>query len=411
MKPEFYMENKKYCFAAAVFTFILFNTVAFAQIPEANTETAPNEKSETESPAKNYFLRESEDGVTLIQRLSWENIEDIFGYEFILEQKDNSGKWKNINVKRTEENFVDVSLPPGNYRYKVVIINLLEQKEGESTYRYFDVRIAYQPEVASVYPQTIYFDDIYEDTITVSGKNFYKETQFALAKDSGGYHTGEVVELDTTGTNAKIKFNMTRIIPGTYNVQVTDVSGLRDNKQAIVFKFQKPVDFYISAGYAFSGFIQNAVFKEFFNADYAALGANVRMTLIPIKRNYGTFGFNITGSGMYLHSKRHRYKVKAGYLLGQLNCVYLIPIIRHRLNFDIHLGAGAAFLVQTQFSFPTFKSPVEWFWGLTVNGGTALQIYLVKKLYLEINLDHIIAFKKSFPLYTIQPSLSLGWEF
>lgn len=410
MKPEFYMENKKYYFAAAVSVFILLNTL-FAQVPDAKTETAPNAESETESSAKNYFIKESEDGVILIQRLSWENIEDIFGYEFALEQKDNSGKWKNIDIKRTEENFVDVSLPPGNYRYKVTVINLLEQKEAESTYRYFDVRVAYQPEVTSVSPQTIHFDDIYGDVITVSGKNFYEETQFSLVKDLGGYHAGKVVELDKTGTTAKIKFNMTRIIPGTYNVQVTDASGLQDNNKSIVFKFQKPVDFYISAGYAFSGFIQNAVFKEFFNADYAALGANVRMTLIPIKRGYGTFGFNITGSGMYLHSKHSRYKLKAGYLLGQLNFVYLIPIIHHKLNFDLHLGGGAAFLVKTQFSYTTFKSPAEWFWGLTVNGGTALQIYLVKKLYLEINLDHIIAFKKSFPLYTIQPSLSLGWEF
>ena len=86
-------------------------------------------------------------------------------------------------------------------------------------------------------------------------------------------------------------------------------------------------------------------------------------------------------------------------------------IIRHRLNFDAHLGFGTAFMVNTQFVFSEFKSPKSWYWGLTMNLGTALQVYVYKKLYIEVNLDHIIPFRKGFPKYIVQPSLSVGWEF
>ncbi len=399
------MESKNLIKAAVFFLFFL----PFGLIAE-NGQTANAAKPELK---KNYFIKENEDGLMLIQRLSWENIEDILAYDVNLEQKDKTGKWQNIDKKRVKENYLDVSLPPGNYRYKVTVINLLEQPDVQSEYRYFDIRIAYQPEVSSVSPRTIHFDDIYDEFVTVSGKNFYGETVFSLSKSSGAAVRGEVAELDDSGTKAKIKFNMNKIQPGEYDFTVTDISGLSDKSKKMTFKFQKPVDFYISAGYAFSGFIQNSTFKEYFNANFAALGGVIRLTTVPIKRAYGTFGINLTGSGMYLKHKEEIYTLTAGYILTQLNAVYLLPIIRHTLNFDLHIGGGAAFLVNPQFVFTGINATSEkaWFWGLTVNGGTALQVYLVKKLYLEINLDHIIAFKKGFPLYTIQPSLSLGWEF
>ncbi len=36
---------------------------------------------------KHYFIREGEEGMVLYQRLSWQAFEDILGYEFELEQK------------------------------------------------------------------------------------------------------------------------------------------------------------------------------------------------------------------------------------------------------------------------------------------------------------------------------------
>ena len=204
---------------------------------------------------------------------------------------------------------------------------------------------------------------------------------------------------------------MLRINPGQYEFVVTDPSGLKDSKQKMVFKFQKPIDIYLSGGYAFNGFAGNKLFKEYFGKDFAALSGVLRFSFVPIKRSYGNFGFNFTGSGMYLRKKDQDYTLSAGLLLAGIQAVYMKPIIRHRLNFDAHLGFGTVFVVNTQFVFPEFKSPKSWYWGLTMNLGTALQVYVYKKLYIEVNLDHIIPFRKGFPKYIVQPSLSVGWEF
>ena len=383
-----------------LFLLLLFPLGAFAQKVE-----------ETNEVKKNYIIETEGKKTVFYQTLSWENVEGILHFEFELEKKEKNGKWVIVDKKKLKQNSLDVSLPAGKYRYRVKVINLLGQVDAISADRYFDILVAYQPETSSVSPAAIYFDEEYSDVVSLSGKNFREETTFALKKEGGTPIFGKILEISPDGTKAKISFNMLRINPGQYEFVVTDPSGLKDSKQKMIFKFQKPIDIFLSGGYAFNGFAGNKLFKEYFGKNFAALSGVLRFSLVPIKRSYGNFGFNFTGSGMYLRKKDSDYTLSAGLLLTGIQAVYMKSIIRHRLNFDAHLGFGTAFMVNTQFVFSGFESPKSWYWGLTMNLGTALQVYVYKKLYIEVNLDHIIPFRKGFPKYIVQPSLSVGWEF
>ena len=396
------MEDKRIFIRNLVILFLLllFPLGAFAQKVE-----------ETNEVKKNYIIETEGKKTVFYQTLSWENVEGILHFEFELEKKEKNGKWLVVDKKKLKQNSLEVSLPAGKYRYRIKVINLLGQVDAVSADRYFDILVAYQPETSSVSPAAIYFDEEYSDVVSLSGKHFREETTFALKKEGGSPIFGKIVEITPDGTKAKISFNMLRINPGQYEFVVTDPSGLKDSKQKMIFKFQKPIDIYLSGGYAFNGFAGNKVFKEYFGRDFAALSGVLRFSLVPIKRSYGNFGFNLTGSGMYLRKKDSDYTLSAGLFLTGIQAVYMKSIIRHRLNFDAHLGFGTAFMVNTQFVFSGFESPKSWYWGLTMNLGTALQVYVYKKLYIEVNLDHIIPFRKGFPKYIVQPSLSVGWEF
>ena len=396
------MEDKRVFIRNLVILFLLFlfSLGAFAQKVE-----------ETNEVKKNYIIETEGKKTVFYQTLSWENVEGILHFEFELEKKEKNGKWVIIDKKKLKKNSLDVSLPAGKYRYRIKVINLLGQVDAVSADRYFDILVAYQPETSSVSPDAIYFDEEYSDIVNITGKHFREETTFALQKEGGAPIFGKIVEINPDGTKAKISFNMLRINPGQYEFVVTDPSGLKDSKQKMIFKFQKPIDIFLSGGYAFNGFAGNKLFKEYFGKNFAALSGVLRFSLVPIKRSYGNFGFNFTGSGMYLRKKDSDYTLSAGLLLTGIQAVYMKPIIRHRLNFDAHLGFGTAFVVNTQFVFPEFKSPKSWYWGLTMNLGTALQVYVYKKLYIEVNLDHILPFRTGFPKYIVQPSLSVGWEF
>ncbi|MGP1490169.1 MAG: fibronectin type III domain-containing protein [Treponema sp.] len=385
--------------------------------PEQNTETVAEVKLPV-NEKKNYFLQETDEGITLVQRLSWEAIDDIFGFEFQLEKFDKkTNVWNIIDQDIVKINYKDVSLPPGSYRYRVQIINLLEQKEEMSAYRNFDIRLAYQPEIAAISPGVINFDELESQTLTATGKNLHEDTVFTLTDElTGTVLQGTIVQVNEAGTNAVIGVELLRANPGTYTFAAVDPSDLRAAKRGIVFRFQKPIDVFISGNYVFNGFIGNKVLKQYFASDIAPLAGGIRFTVAPIKRFYGNFGINLTGSGTYFKHKADGYTVSTGLLFTNLNAVYFYPIIRRRLVLDVHAGVGSIFMFGPLFTYHTkevLTSDKTWYWGLTFNAGTALYIYLYKRLYVEVNLDHIVPFRggNGYPAYIIQPQVGIGWEF
>ena len=408
------MENKRGLILTVVFFF------CFIPLFSQQAPTSGKEVKQVENDKKKYFLKETDKGVTLVQRLSWESLDDILGFEFDLEQQDRKTKiWRVIDKRTVKTTDADVSLPPGDYRFRVRVINLLGQKEDASAYRNFAIRIAYQPEVTTVSPHVINFDELEEQTLTITGKNFHEETSFTLTNDfSGSVLHGTIVELKDNGTHAVVAFEFMKANPGTYTFAAVDPSDLSAEKEDIVFRFQKPIDIFISADYFFNGFIGNRILakEDYFNTNIAPLAGGIRLTVVPIKRFYGNFGFNFTGSGTYLKNKVNGYTLSAGMLFAQLNAAYFLPIIKHRLVFDAHTGFGTMFLVNTQFAYNTTEkltSDKAWYWGVTFNIGTALYVYVYKKLYVEINVDHVIPIRRGngFPKYIIQPQLGIGWEF
>lgn len=413
MKRVFYMENK-YGLVAGLFFFCfipLFAQQAAEPVQESKKTT--NEK-------RNYFIKETDKGVALVQRLSWESLDDILGFEFDLEQQDRKTKiWRVIEQRTVTTNYADVSLSPGDYRFRVRVINLLGQKEDSSAYRNFAIRIAYQPEVTAVSPHVINFDELKDRTLTITGKNFHEETSFTLTNAfSGSVLHGTIIELKDNGTHAVVAFEFMRANLGTYTFVATDPSGLSSEKDNIVFRFQKPIDIFVSADYVFNGFIANQILgkKDHFNTNIAPLAGGIRLTVVPIKRLYGNFGFNLAGSGTYLKNKTNGYTLTAGLLFAQLNAAYFVPIIKRRLVFDVHTGFGTMFLVNTQFVYNVTEkmtSGKAWYWGVTYNIGTALYVYVYKGFYVEINVDHLIPIRRGngFPKYIIQPQVGIGWEF
>lgn len=382
------------------------------------TQDAVSDAKPPVNEKKNYFVQETDTGVTLVQRLSWEAIDDIFGFEFQLEELNKKTKvWKVINREIVKTNYKDISLPPGSYRYRVQVINLLEQKEEVSAYRNFDIRVAYQPELTAVSPEVINFDELESQTLAITGKNFHEDTVFTLTDEvSGAVLPGTLIQVNEAGTDAIIGFEFIRARPGKYAFAAVDPSDLKAERRDIIFRFQKPIDIFLSGNYVFNGFIGNKVLNTYFETNIAPLAGGIRLTVAPFKRFYGNFGINVTGSGSYLRHKADGYTISTGLLFSQLNAVYFYPIIKHRLVFDVHAGAGSIFMFGPLFTYNAVEkltSDKAWFWGLTFNAGTAFYIYVYKRLYIEVNLDHIIPIRggSGFPHYIMQPQLGIGWEF
>ena len=68
------MENKHIILVG----FILF--FCFLPLAAQQTNAAAQETKQADTEKRNYFLKETDKGVTLVQRLSWESLDDIFGF-------------------------------------------------------------------------------------------------------------------------------------------------------------------------------------------------------------------------------------------------------------------------------------------------------------------------------------------
>jgi len=108
-------------------------------------ETVPNESvsAGNSSPEGDVAARFSETDGDLFysQRLSWDEARYAVRYTVILEQKrENADAYVEVLRRNTERTYIDVTVPPGEYRYQVMSFNVLGLPDTQSDWDYFVVR-------------------------------------------------------------------------------------------------------------------------------------------------------------------------------------------------------------------------------------------------------------------------------
>jgi len=71
-----------------------------------------------------YFIEEKGDEVKYVQRFVWRGGENALHYEVIFEREVN-GRYSRYLREITKAQFIEVSLPPGNYRFRVIPYDIL----------------------------------------------------------------------------------------------------------------------------------------------------------------------------------------------------------------------------------------------------------------------------------------------
>jgi hypothetical protein len=71
-----------------------------------------------------YFIEEKGDEVKYVQRFVWRGGENALYYEVIFEREIN-GRYSQYLKETTKAQFIEVSLPPGNYRFRVIPYDIL----------------------------------------------------------------------------------------------------------------------------------------------------------------------------------------------------------------------------------------------------------------------------------------------
>lgn len=420
------MENKKVRFALVLLFFVLFTTEVFAK----SKKKADFEDLEQEEwTAESYFIKDTEDGESqFVQRFEWDEDPYVLKYQFILEQIIEKGETEELFNEETEENFVEIPLKAGSYRYKIIVFNLLGLMEENEEWTNFDVLKAYQPEIKDVSPSTIYLEEPQDGIFTINGLELRPETEFVFLAAKIGKLPAQIIENDPKNRKVKIQVDPNMLDSFKYVLRAKNQGGLISEFAPVTVKFKKPVDFDVAAGYACpvnikmgNMFGQDATVMNTYVGKAYPISFAAKMTFIPFKKRIGYFGIGVNATYSRTFKNEDQYLLDGNLITGFANFVYQYPF-RKPLDdgkssklvglLEFHGGVGIAYLMDYKFKFKhDVTTPPLNSINLAGQVGIGGQRYFTNRLFAEVDLDATLAVGSDFSMLNFVPSAYIGWQF
>ncbi len=401
-----------------------------SQPPQANLQEAVpagDGKVDT-SDASSYFIRETEEGVRFIQKIEWEPVSNILRYVIVVDQRyGNSDRYNEVVRESTENNFIELTIPPGNYRYKVEVYNLLNRLDGESDYLYFEVFRAVQPMIKEITPHNLYLDEDQPRRVTLIGDNFVLGSKIYLVpiregiSDNSETQRGVLVPADLkysdVGDTVELVFNEQDLDINHFRIVVVNPGGLTSTYEALDIKFQKPLDINVSAGYApllplFSGNSTDSDLKTVLDTPFYPLGFTLKASVVPYKRAFGYFGLELSPFYNFVKADRSAYILQTNILGASVSFLYQKPFLGKKLFLNARIGGGVGAYTNMYFDY---KNGIEsdplstWFPLGTL--GVSGQYFVFKKAFVELGLDLKVLFATEMTIGYLSPVLTAGWQF
>jgi hypothetical protein len=362
--------------------------------------------SPPETGGTSYIERTGEEE-RFIQRLVWEEAEYVYRYEITVEEQTGSGEYAEIHRESRTENFIDLSLPPGSYRYRIGVYNLLNRPAGLSAWIPFRVLRAVQPELFSFSRET-------PEEIILRGANLVDGAEVRLRPAEGGGDLAPPAYLPG-GESARLRFR-DALPPGRYRVYVKNPGGLEASLEILIPP--PPVSppaahvpnfrgVYVSAEYAplipLSGYL-----FEPLDAAFHPLGLSLRLGLVPLSRNWGDLGLELAPAWHML--KADAVEVHLGNL--QLNGLYQRWFLDHTVSLIVRLGTGIILVYGTNNAEQDAASIFTWM--AAAGGGLSLRWFLPVlhgRFYLEAGADYTHLFANDSVTAYGKPFVGAGWRF
>ena len=206
------------------FALILFFFIGLAPVLEAQTR---------------YFIDPNSDELRFIQRLAWSGGEYASRYEVTVEREVN-GRYQSHLSEFTTALFFDVSLTPGQYRFRVIPYDVLDRPGEGSRWMPFIVRPALQPELYRLAQNFVFYDNDPVLILNVDGSNLVPGAEVFLVNKEGTRFFPNTIDDSGDGNSIRLSFNNTGLKSGDYEIIVINPGGLRTEMGGISVNFPEP---------------------------------------------------------------------------------------------------------------------------------------------------------------------------
>jgi hypothetical protein len=362
-----------------------------------------------------YFLDDSDGEPQLFQRLFWFGDENILHYEVLI-QKETNGEYHDYLLDSTAEEFINVSLSWGQYRYQVIPVDLLGRKNEPTEWRYFEILAAYQPEINSFFPRQFFLDKSTERELNLYGNNFLPESKIYLSYNDIILYPLSFTVLDNT--SVKLFFNDDQFIDkdflrGNYEIHILNPGGLETSIQDFFIGYSKPVDYLIKIAWMPVIPVYGLI-HELFDSNFYLAGTALSFEIISSYRTFINFGLELSLSTYILNPMLMLHESFKHYWYYVFNPVLGLGLIDFNINLllqkrffhrlmalTFRIGGGYTFIYGSE------ESGLES--AFNFNIGLSYMFNIQDTFYVEPGIDfsHIDYNNSGI----IKPILRLGWQF
>jgi hypothetical protein len=360
--------------------------------------------------AQEYYLERSDGGTRFVQRLTWQAEEFSLRYEVAIERKtviekeaavEETGEEEFLEVLRefTDTASIEFSLPPGIYRYRVTVYDLLDRLGETSEWARFQIIRALEPELYSFFPVFFHLDKGGPWILNLTGLNLSPYAKVYLrhtAKDQAivpkAYSVDFIISGESSLSNAQLVFDIHQLAPGDYEIYLKNPGGLDASAGTFEIGFNKTPGIFMEAAYIPLVPIYGK-FDRLDNSPVFPLGAAFRFGLVPFKKSWGHLGLELTPGWNYLSSGSGSDKVSFHVLGAEISVLYQKWLSNYIMAITFRTGAGLA-------GTPNTLIP-------QVQTGTAFLWIFHNPFFMEAGIDYIHRFTAASPGY-LRPWLGVG---
>ncbi|MDR0442052.1 MAG: hypothetical protein LBH44_01435 [Treponema sp.] len=177
---------------------------------------------------------QSEDN-TYAQRFHWTGNKFVMQYEVVIE-KEVDGEYRSLQREFTTNSFIDVQLPLGKFRYRIIPYDYLGRSHTATRWLHIEFRIPIRPELISFSPGSIALNEDAVEELILTGRNIEPDALIYLRRI--GFNTEHIGPIDSTidnnGSKATLRLEGSRINPGIYNIIVRNPGGLEAIKGTLI---------------------------------------------------------------------------------------------------------------------------------------------------------------------------------
>jgi len=366
-----------------------------------------------------FRLSETDSGLLFFQRLTWEEARYAVRYTVILERKrENLDAYVEVLRRNTDLTYVDVSVPPGDYRYRVLSFNVLGLLDSQSDWEYFMIIPALYPSILDFSPKAFYFDRLTPRIINLVGENLLLDAEIYMEGQNLFDEDGEQIILwpieiirNELGENVRLIFDDEDLLAGTYEIVLRNPGGLVARAGPFTIAMAKPYDINVAGGYTpmLAVFGQKDYFLDhvFLPGSFAA-----RASFVPFKWDIGFVGAEVTTFWAYISSDQDKYKTSAHLLALNFGGLYQYWLKPRFLALNGRAGIGIAGIFNYHFVYPTGKlSDSTGTMAFSFSLGGSAQWFFYKMFFFEAGLDYVQVVHSEIPMGFIRLGLFGGYQF